>query len=157
VIRSYLSDPFGMLCEEEFKSMQFLGNTLDVVQTVDTNNDLDTTEALLELSDTVLDALLFQVLSKDRSATSSLLLPTIQKEIPTHIDESRRLNADGERSNVRESSFEFHSVWHRREIQDSGARGKEVPGIVVGVEAYQITVENSQQDLASNGQDPDSG
>jgi hypothetical protein len=63
VIRSYLSDPLGMLRQEKFESMKLLRNTLDIVQAIDADNDLDTTEALLELCDSILNTLLFQVLS----------------------------------------------------------------------------------------------
>ena len=51
-----------MLRQEELESMKLLRDTLDIVQAIDTDNDLDTTEALLELGDTILHGLLFQVL-----------------------------------------------------------------------------------------------
>jgi hypothetical protein len=51
-----------MLCEEEFESVQLLWNTLDVVKTVDTNDDFHATETLLELGDTVDDGLFFEIL-----------------------------------------------------------------------------------------------
>lgn len=54
-----------MLAEEELECVQFLWDTLDVVQSVDTNNDLDAVEAVLELLDTFLDVGLLQVLLKD--------------------------------------------------------------------------------------------
>lgn len=57
-----LANPFRMLCEEEFESMQLLWNTLDVVETVDTNNDFHAAETLLELGDAVDNRLLFEIL-----------------------------------------------------------------------------------------------
>ena len=44
-----------MFCEEDFERMQLLGHTLDVVQAVDTNNELDALELLLERSNSFLD------------------------------------------------------------------------------------------------------
>lgn len=29
--KDYFADPFGVFCEENFKGVQFLGNTLDVI------------------------------------------------------------------------------------------------------------------------------
>lgn len=60
-----LADPLWVLAEEELECVQFLWDTLDVVQSVDTNNDLDAVEAVLELLDTFLDVGLLQVLLKD--------------------------------------------------------------------------------------------
>jgi len=57
-----LANPFWMLCKEEFESVQLLWNTLDVVKTVDTNDDFHATETLLELCDTVDDGLFFEIL-----------------------------------------------------------------------------------------------
>ena len=57
-----LANPFRMLCEEEFESVQLLWNTLDVIETVDTNDDFHATETLLELGDTVDDGLSFEIL-----------------------------------------------------------------------------------------------
>lgn len=54
-----------MLAEEELECVQFLWDTLDVVQSVDTNDDLDAVEALLELLNTFLDVGLLYVLLKD--------------------------------------------------------------------------------------------
>lgn len=42
--------------------MQLLGHTLDVVESIDTDDDLYTLESLLELSYTINDARLFEVL-----------------------------------------------------------------------------------------------
>ena len=57
-----LADPFRMLCQEELERVQLLGDTLDVVQTVNANDDLHAVEALLERGDALLDTLLLQIL-----------------------------------------------------------------------------------------------
>jgi len=72
----------------------------------------------------------------------------------THINETRRLNADGEGTNVRKSSLKLHPVGHCREVQDTGARREEVASIVVSVEAYEIAVQNAEKDLSAHWQDP---
>ena len=51
-----------MLCEEEFESVQLLWNALDVIETVDTNDDFHAAETLLKLSDAVDNGLLFEIL-----------------------------------------------------------------------------------------------
>jgi len=43
-----LTDPFGMLCEEHLESVQLLWYTLDVVEAINTNDELHTLELLLE-------------------------------------------------------------------------------------------------------------
>jgi hypothetical protein len=57
-----LSDPLWVLSEEELERMKLLRNTLDVVEPVDSNDDLDAVEALLEGNNTLLNGLLFQIL-----------------------------------------------------------------------------------------------
>lgn len=51
-----------MLCEEELESVELLRHALDIVESVDTNNNLDAVEALLEHSDALLDGLFLKVL-----------------------------------------------------------------------------------------------
>jgi hypothetical protein len=48
--------------QEDFESMQLLWNTLDVVEAIDTNDDFDTLELLLELRDALLHLWLLQSL-----------------------------------------------------------------------------------------------
>jgi len=50
------------LGEEEFECMELLRNALDIVKSVDTDDDLDAIEALLKGSNTLLNGLLLQVL-----------------------------------------------------------------------------------------------
>ena len=60
--KNNFADPFRVLSKEDLKSVQFLRHTLDVVQTVDTNNELDTLELLLERCDAFLNLGLLQAL-----------------------------------------------------------------------------------------------
>ena len=51
-----------MLSKEQLKCVHFLGDTLDVIQSINTNNDLDAFESLLQLSNSIDDLLLLEVL-----------------------------------------------------------------------------------------------
>ena len=44
-----LSNPFRVLCEKQLQCVKLLGNTLDVIQTINTNNDFHPPETLLQL------------------------------------------------------------------------------------------------------------
>lgn len=55
-----LAYPLGVFCEEDFEGVQLLRDTLDVVQTVDTDNELDALELALEGSDALLHLGLLQ-------------------------------------------------------------------------------------------------
>jgi hypothetical protein len=52
-----LPNPLWVLSEEELESVELLRNALDIVKAVDADDDLDTVEALLEGSDTLLNGL----------------------------------------------------------------------------------------------------
>ena len=52
--QNHLPDPFRVLGQEQLQSMQLLRNTLDVIQSIDTNDELDPVESLLELLNPVL-------------------------------------------------------------------------------------------------------
>ena len=62
------ADPFGMLAKEELERMQLLRDTLDIVQSVHADDDLNISKPLLKLGDPFPDALLFQVLSHNVNA-----------------------------------------------------------------------------------------
>ena len=53
-----LSDPLWVLSEEELERVELLGDALDIVKTIDADDDLDAVEALLEGCDPLLDGLL---------------------------------------------------------------------------------------------------
>ena len=59
---TYLSDPLWMLCQEQLQCMKLLWYALDVIQSVDTNNNLDAIESLLKLSNARIHGVLFQIL-----------------------------------------------------------------------------------------------
>lgn len=69
-----------------------------------------------------------------------------------HVDKLLRVNANGERPDVRVTTLELHAVGHRRQTQDTRARRQEMPGIVVRVEADEVTVQDTEQDLAPDRQ-----
>jgi hypothetical protein len=57
-----LSNPFWMLSEEELECVELLGNALDVIESIDTDDDLNAIEALLKCSDTFLNRFFLQIL-----------------------------------------------------------------------------------------------
>ncbi len=57
-----LADPLGVLLEENLEGMQLLGYTLNVVESVDTDDDLDAFKAFFELLDARDDFLAFESL-----------------------------------------------------------------------------------------------
>lgn len=50
-----LTDPLRVLGQEDFEGVQLLGNTLDVVETVNTNDQLDALELALKSGNTLHD------------------------------------------------------------------------------------------------------
>ncbi len=52
--------PLREFSEEDLESVQLLGHTLDVIETIDTDNDLDVLESLLEALDTLHNVWLLQ-------------------------------------------------------------------------------------------------
>lgn len=55
------------------------------------------------------------------------------------------------------SSFKFNAVRHCRETQNPRARREEMTRIVVGVEANQIAVKDTKEDLPPNREDSETG
>ena len=58
------ANPFGMLCQEDFKGMELLRDTLDVVETVDTDNQLYTLELALQRCNALHDLWFFKTFVK---------------------------------------------------------------------------------------------
>lgn len=52
-----------------------------------------------------------------------------------------------------QTTFELDSVRHCWEIEDSGTGGEEVSCVVEGMETYQITVQDTQEDFTTDGED----
>jgi hypothetical protein len=71
------------------------------------------------------------------------------------LNERRWVNADGEGSDVCQTTLEFNTVRHSRKTKHTGARREEVPGVVIGMEPDQVAVEDTEQDFTANRQDPD--
>lgn len=65
------ADPFGVLGEKTFEGVQFLRDPLDVVETVDSDNDFDTFETFLELLETGLDFVGCESLAGGKSTSIS--------------------------------------------------------------------------------------
>jgi len=116
-----------MLLQERLETEQLLRDTLDVVQPIDADDDLDTLKPPLERLYTLPDAIASQLL-----------------------DELARLNADWVRADVHVSALEFSAVRHRWKPENARARGEEMTCVVVCVETDQIAVQDSEQDLASD-------
>lgn len=69
-----------------------------------------------------------------------------------YIDKGARLDTDREGAHMCHTSLEFDSIRHGRETKDTCTRGEEVTSIVIGMETYEITVQDPKQNLTSNGQ-----
>ena len=95
---AYLFDPFWVLREEDLETLQFLGQTLDIIQSINTDNNL------LALK------LCFQAPS-----------PFENTGFLDSFNESVWVDTDWESSNLCESSFEVDSIRFSLETEDSGA------------------------------------
>ena len=106
-----LADPFRVLVQESLERVKLLRYTLDVIQSVDTDNDLDALESLFQLSQTFLNGRLLET-----------------------VDELHGFDTDREGTDVSVSSLEPKTVGHGGKTEDTGARRQEVSSVVVGVE-----------------------
>jgi hypothetical protein len=134
------------LSEEDLETLELLGQTLDVVQSVDTDDDLFALEFGLQVSGPLED-------------TGPL----------DGFDESIRVDTDGEGSDLGKSTFILDSVGLGRDLENSGAGREEMSSVVVGVESdcklqpvrvidylpNEITLKNTHKDLSTDRQDPD--
>lgn len=143
--RTHLLHPFWMLRQENLEALQFLRNTLDVVESVNTDDDLLALKLGLQL-----------------------LRPVDHMFFLDALDESIRVNADRERPDLSESSFEFDSVRLSLQAQNARAGGEEVTGVVVRVESArqraiidraryfslnspdEVTLQDTQENLATD-------
>jgi len=48
------------------------------------------------------------------------------------------------------TTFKFHSVWHRREAEDTCTGRKEVSCIIIGMEADEVAIENTIQNFTAD-------
>jgi hypothetical protein len=113
--RTHLSDPLWMLGQKHLERMQLLRDALDVVQPVHADDDLATLEPVLELFE-----------------------PVVDLGVAQSVDKLHRLDTDGVSPDLGVSAFKLDSVGHGLEAEDAGARGEEVAGVVVCVEAARV-------------------
>ena len=95
-----------MLREEELERVQLLGDTLDVVEAVNANNELHSREPLLQLSNTRLYRVFLQVLLDACSVGPDPVCGN------THLNKGTGFNADGECANMSQASPEFNAIGH---------------------------------------------
>ena len=119
-----------MLSKEDLQGVQLLWYALDVIQTIDTDNKLNTLELLLQELDAV-----------SRRRLLELLVELLW------------VDTDWERSNGDVFTLQLHSVRRSLHLQDSRTRRQKVSRIIIGMEANQITGQNTSQQLLSHRQD----
>ena len=95
---AYLFNPFWVLREEDLETLQFLGQTLDVIQSINTDDHL----LALELG--------FQASG-----------PFENTRFLDGFNESVWVDTDWKRSDLCESSFKVDSIWFSLETEDSSA------------------------------------
>jgi len=127
---AHLSDPFRMLFQEQLKRSHLLRYPLDVIQSVNTDNQLDAAEPLLELLNSPFDLRFLDA-----------------------IDELFGVDTDGEGADVAVLPIELNTVRHGGKREDACARGEEVAGIIVGVETDEVAVKNTQEDFTTDWED----
>ena len=141
-----LADPFRMFCQEDFKSVKLLGDTLDVVKTVNTNNQLDALELLLECLDTLCDLGLLEPLLK-------LLGINTDRECTDGDNLALEFDCVGCCWQLAiESQQPCHNLDIISNLQDSRTTAEEVPSIIIGVESDQVTVQNTVENLVTDRQ-----
>ena len=119
-----------MLFQEQLERSHFLWYPFDIIQSINTDDQLDTAESPLELVD-----------------------PRLDLRFLDATDELFRIDTDGEGADVAVFPIELNPVGHGGKREDTRAGRKEVAGIVVGVEADEVAVKNAQQDFTSDWKD----
>jgi hypothetical protein len=137
-----------VLGEEDFEGVKFLGYTLDVVQTVDTNDELDALELLLEGRYPFLYLGFLETLVE-------LLRVDSNRESADSNDLTLKLDAVGccRKSTRKKNISKLHIVLLVEYVQNAGAAAQEVTSVVVCMEADEIAVEYTEQDFVSHGED----
>lgn len=126
-----LAPPLRVLREEHLERVQLLRHALDVVQAVDAHDELDALEFAPQRGDALLDLGLLQALGE--------LL---------RVDAYRE-GADGD-----ELPLELDAVGGGVGLEDARAGAEEVAGVVVGVEADEVAVQEALQELLPDRQNP---
>ena len=125
-----LADPLGVLRQEHFKGVKFLGDALDIIQTIDTNHKFDTLELPAESSNTLLH------------------LGPLES-----LDELVGVDSDGEGAHGHEATIPVNAVRSRGTLEDARATAEEMSSVVVGVEPNEIAVEETGKKGLSDRQD----
>lgn len=120
-----------MLGEEDLEGVQLLRDALDVVEAVNADDDFAVLEASLEPVETLLD---------DWELDS--------------LDELPGVDADREGADLDPAVLELDAVGLSLEAKDTRTCTQEVAGVVVCVEADQIALEDTEEDLTSDWEDP---
>ena len=119
-----------MFSKEDLQGVQLLRHTLDIIQTINTDNQLNALELLLQELNTV-------------SCRCLLELPV----------ELLWVDTNWEGSNGHIFTLQLNSVWRSLHLQNPRTRRQEVSRIIVGVETDQVTRQNTGQQLLSHRQD----
>jgi hypothetical protein len=117
-----------VLCQENFQSVELLGNTLDVVESIDTNDELHTIKLTTERSNTFLNLGLLEA-----------------------FNELLGVNADREGTDADKATIPINTVGGSRGTEDTRAAAEEVASVVVGVEADEIAVEQASEESLTHG------
>lgn len=161
---THLADPLGMLGEENLERLQLLRHTLDVVQAINTNHDLDHQYLYPSLLPCVHTIFPDSPSPSFFSLTTILKLPILEYTthlaplkpllqspnpinhlgLPNHIRKLRRVNTDRERPDLGIPAFKLDTVRHRLESEDTSTGREKVSGIVVCVESDKVALEDTE-------------
>ena len=70
-----------------------------------------------------------------------------------HLDKGSRFNADGEGTNMSQTSLEFNAIGHCWQAKDARARRQEMTRIVVCMKPNEVAKEDAEEDFATNRKD----
>lgn len=127
---AHLSDPFRVLLQEQLKCSHLLWYPLDVIQSVNSDNQLDTAESPLEFLDSRFDLRFLDA-----------------------IDELFGVDTNREGPDVAILPIELNTVGHGGKREDARAGGEEVAGIIISVETDEVAVKNTQEDFTTDWED----
>jgi hypothetical protein len=122
-----LSNPLGVLLQEDFQPEQLLRHAFDVVQPVDAHDDLDVLESSLELLDPRFDVVALKVRF-----------------------ELLGINTDGKSADMGVAAIVIDTVGHSVQPEDASARGQEMASVVVSVETDQVAIQYTFQDFTTD-------
>jgi hypothetical protein len=133
-----------MFSQEDLECVQLLRDTLDVVETVNTDDQLDALKLLLKSGDALLDLGFLETLVE-------LLRVDTDRKCADSNDLSFVFDAVG-RGGETPSLLATVHILAVGYLQNARATAEEVTRVVVGMEADQITLQHSAEDLVSDGE-----